>query len=377
MQHSSDKIFVIQSDGGFGEVARCPYDSEEILQRLLEDYPELLAGETFNPEGKVKFLLISREFGVPDKDEGSDRWSLDHLFLDQDATPTLVEVKRSSDTRIRREVVGQMLDYAANGQKYWPGDRMRAIAMERLGGEDQLREEVLNLIGEDEESDPDQQVEQFWLEATDKLRRGQVRLVFVADQIPPELRRILEFLNEHMPRIQVIGLELIQYQGQGLPQILVPRVVGQTEASRGAKSGATGGSRKTINEDEFMANCTELSREFFTKLLNEARNRNLEIYWGTVGFSIRLQEKIHGRKMAFLYGYPSNTSMSADPILQVYLKAVKDSDEAKGLRAILVKTGPFYGNGQYTLTLPIVETNMDAAIKASDIMFEWEEGQRN
>jgi hypothetical protein len=31
--------------------------------------------------------------------------------LDQDAVPTLVEVKRSSDTRIRREVMGQMSDY--------------------------------------------------------------------------------------------------------------------------------------------------------------------------------------------------------------------------------------------------------------------------
>jgi hypothetical protein len=36
--------------------------------------------------------------------------------------PTLVEVKRSDDTRIRREVVGQMLDYAANGVVYWPGE---------------------------------------------------------------------------------------------------------------------------------------------------------------------------------------------------------------------------------------------------------------
>jgi hypothetical protein len=35
-----------------------------------------------------------------------------------------------------------------------------------------------------------------------------------------------------MPRIQVTGLELVQYQGEGLPQILVPRFVGQTEASR-------------------------------------------------------------------------------------------------------------------------------------------------
>lgn len=37
---------------------------------------------------------------------------MDHLFVDQDAIPTLVEVKRSSDTRIRREVVGQLLEYS-------------------------------------------------------------------------------------------------------------------------------------------------------------------------------------------------------------------------------------------------------------------------
>jgi hypothetical protein len=54
------------------------------------------------------------------------RWSLDHLFLDQDGVPTLVEVKRGTDTRIRREVVGQMLDYAANGVVYWPLETIRA-----------------------------------------------------------------------------------------------------------------------------------------------------------------------------------------------------------------------------------------------------------
>jgi len=41
--------------------------------------------------------------------------------LDQDAIPTIVEVKRSTDTRIRREVVGQMLGYAANAVVYCPG----------------------------------------------------------------------------------------------------------------------------------------------------------------------------------------------------------------------------------------------------------------
>jgi hypothetical protein len=68
---------------------------------------------------------VGREAALPDADDATGRWSVDHLFLDQDAVPTLVEVKRSSDTRIRREVVGQMLDYAANRVVYWPLDQLR------------------------------------------------------------------------------------------------------------------------------------------------------------------------------------------------------------------------------------------------------------
>jgi hypothetical protein len=65
--------------------------------------------------------------------------SVDHLFVDQDAVPTLVEVKRSSDTRIRREVVGQMLDYAANAVVYWPLERLRATFEASEGAEDVCR----------------------------------------------------------------------------------------------------------------------------------------------------------------------------------------------------------------------------------------------
>ncbi len=38
-----------------------------------------------------KWLLIGREFGVPSEEGGGDQWSLDHLFLDQDAIPTIVD----------------------------------------------------------------------------------------------------------------------------------------------------------------------------------------------------------------------------------------------------------------------------------------------
>ncbi len=56
---------------------------------------------------------------MPSEEGGAGRWAIDHLFLDQDGIPTIVEVKRSTDTRIRREVVGQMLDSAANAVGRW------------------------------------------------------------------------------------------------------------------------------------------------------------------------------------------------------------------------------------------------------------------
>jgi hypothetical protein len=82
------------------------YEPEDQLQTLLEDNPELLLGETAETERPSKYLLIARAAGVPEAAGASDRWFLDHLFLDAEGLPTLVEVKRSTDSRIRREVVG-------------------------------------------------------------------------------------------------------------------------------------------------------------------------------------------------------------------------------------------------------------------------------
>jgi hypothetical protein len=116
----ADDIFLIQDNGTLIEMGEKQYDSEALLQGLLAEYPKLLAGGQIDSASPRRWLLIKREMGIPAEEEAAERWSVDHLFLDQDAIPTLVEVKRSSDTRIRRAVVGQMLDYAANAVVYWP-----------------------------------------------------------------------------------------------------------------------------------------------------------------------------------------------------------------------------------------------------------------
>ena len=66
------------------------YDSEALLQEMLANHPDLLAGEQINSEEPRRWLLVSREMSVPDEEEGSGRWSLDHLFLDQSALLSLL-----------------------------------------------------------------------------------------------------------------------------------------------------------------------------------------------------------------------------------------------------------------------------------------------
>jgi hypothetical protein len=229
------------------EMREHAYDSEDLLQALLAKYPNLLAGDQLAGSPR-RWLLVKREVGVPDREAGGSRWSLDHLFIDQRAVPTLVEVKRGDDTRIRREVVGQMLDYAANGVVYWPAERLRGDFEARCAQEGQDADEVFrDSLGDEVEPD------QFWDEVGQNLLSGRVRLVFVSDLIPPELRRVIEFLNERMSPTEVVGVEIKQYIGQGNLTTLVPRVVGQTEQARTKKVGGGQPSSGDVGWDYYEA----------------------------------------------------------------------------------------------------------------------------
>lgn len=224
---NSGKIYLV-SEGKLTEMNESIYDSEEVLQNFLATYSDLLAGDQMRPDEPLKWLLIKREIGIPGEKTEGDRWSLDHLFVDQNGIPTFVECKRSSDMRIRREVIGQMLDYAANAIAYWPMDKLRQSAAEtavQVGGD--LDEAILSLVGSIEETDSETVVESFWSSVESNLREGRLRLLFMSDHIPTELRRVVEFLNAQMSPTEAYAIEVKQYSGSG-QTALVPRVLGST-----------------------------------------------------------------------------------------------------------------------------------------------------
>src|SRR5947209_2042511 len=75
-------IFLRRDEGEFVHLRGELYESEDQLQELLEANPELLFGESAESDRPSRYLLVRREAGVPEADGGSDRWFLDHLFLD-------------------------------------------------------------------------------------------------------------------------------------------------------------------------------------------------------------------------------------------------------------------------------------------------------
>ena len=160
--------------------------------------------------------------GIAERSEESPRWSLDHLIVDQDAVPTLVEVKRSANTEIRRTIVGQLLEYAAHASETWTADTMRArfeASCEEFG--DNPTERLARLLQTD-----DADVDAFFQEVATNLTARRMRLLFVADEIPDPLLRIVEFLNQQMPTIEVLAVEIKQYSGTAR-RTLVPRVMGR------------------------------------------------------------------------------------------------------------------------------------------------------
>jgi hypothetical protein len=338
------RIFLVAQDRGqWIPMVETPYTEEEILQRALAHYPDLLPGDQINPEEPRRWLLVQRELGIPGDISSSSIWSLDHLFLDQDGIPTFVECKRAADTRIRREVVAQMLDYAANGTEYWSMDRLRQAAAETARNLDlAIDDQIKRLIGEGDEAD----IESYWQLVESNLRQGRIRLIFVADTIPRELRRLVEFLNSKMADVEVLAVEVKQFLGHG-QTAMVPRVIGLTEAARSSKPRVP---RRSTTRELFMEQCSTEAASFFGYVLDKAAEKGYAVYWGEKGFSVRVLLPEEYGRASIVYGYPPD-------LFQFYfahLDGVIPDTRLATLRQELLDFRVFREAGKKTLTTRVI-----------------------
>ena len=322
MKNSSGSIYLINQNGGITELKETNYENEDFLQSLIEKYPNILAGDQIDPNNPRKWILISREMSVPDSENGSNQWSLDHLFSDQDAIPTFIEVKRSTDTRIRREVVAQMLDYAANGSAYWTMDIIR-MSFEKSGS----NLDILEL--------PDEELDIYWTKFEENLKNGKIRLMFVADEIPLSLRRIIEFLNTQMENTEVLALEIKQFVAENNVRTFVSHVVGQTIKAMDIKKRISVVEKKWSEEaiiNFAKENYDEKLSNLFHKIITKFKELGCILITGK-GYAPSIHIRYKGNRLFALYlDYLPNDIAIELPLAKKYQPNENYTDETEKIK---------------------------------------------
>ena len=119
---------VVEKTGGTKRLERLTFDEREIdegwLQNLMHDNPGILPVNDFDP-GFGPLIPIGREIGT-------DVGPIDNLFVSPNGLLTIVEAKLWRNPQARREVVGQVIDYAKEVSR-WGYEELDASARKATG----------------------------------------------------------------------------------------------------------------------------------------------------------------------------------------------------------------------------------------------------
>lgn len=273
---------VVSQASGRKIVPRAGFVKEVDLQTLCKDSPELLGplGDdlTFVPIGWEVPLGVGR---------------LDLLFLDSTGTLTLIETKLRANDESRREVIGQVLEYAVSASELTV-DNLREFASvfytspqaptDLVGMS--LEQAIAVRLGwlaadEDERTANLNSV----LEATArKLAAGQLRIVCGVDEHIESLERLVAYLSSHSD-LEVVLLQVNRFPVSDDLLVLIPTLHGDTGGSM-SRSPRT--SAKPLTLSEILDSFAEASeRETVASLLEGARRQNAVFAFGPSGLSIR------------------------------------------------------------------------------------------
>ena len=295
----AERIYVMTTNKIIEPLEETAFDKEATLQELIAEHPELLDGEQMRPGDPRRWLLIGREIGVPAAAGEGARWALDHLLVDQDATLTLVEVKRGWSADIRRTVIGQVLEYAAHASETWTADKLRET-FER--GAVLRRSDPQEALATLLQSGADPDADAFWDNVATNLAANRLRLLIISERIPDELARVVTFLNKQMVDIEVLAVEIKSFKGNA-NQTLVPRVIGRTTEGAKAKRGGTG---TRVTRESFLEGfADERVRAVAEGLLATAQAAGAEIAYGRVGISIRVRCEGIRQPITVAWAYPN------------------------------------------------------------------------
>ena len=214
-------VLVRRDDEPWREPEKSGYTDEAHLQSILQEHPWLIPGVKKNAHVCIEF-----QSGVGPSDV---------VAVDLENGLTLVECKLASNREVRREIIGQVLDYAS---RFW------RMSIEDFDAQWISRTGRSLLTGEGDSIELAARLEK-------SLSSGEFRIVLAVDEINDDLRRIVEFLNHvTVPSVAVIAVVYSRSQ-DGNIEILSRQIYGEELAE--AKSQRSREARERWTEDQFLS----------------------------------------------------------------------------------------------------------------------------
>ena len=121
----------------------------------------------------------------------------------------------------------------------------------------------------------------WWLRIESNLKRGRVRLLFVADAVPSRRETSVEWLNEHLRDAEAFTVEIGHYVGSDGIRCLVPLLRGMSARERKRRQASGRGL------DELLAAAGEEGQQIVDRLESIAVETGTVIRNTTRGVQLR------------------------------------------------------------------------------------------
>lgn len=188
--------------------------SEAEIQALVQAHPGCL------PIGEIDPMFLGAVAICTELQTSAG--PIDNLLVTPSGLPVLVECKLWRNPEGRREVVGQILDYAKELSRWSSADLQREVSRRLKRGGNPLLDMVRAVA-------PDTDEMQFNDALTANLRRGRFLLLIVGDGIREGVEAIAEYLQAHAGLHFSLGLvELPFYRLPDGSRLVTPRVLLRT-----------------------------------------------------------------------------------------------------------------------------------------------------
>jgi len=200
-----------QKEKGWISLPSEGYSGEAHLQEILFRDPDIVPVEDISSDTELSPIkLMLKEVGLP----GSG--ATDLVGIDKNGNIYIIETKLARNPEVRRQVIGQILEYAAF---------LHEKGLDWL--DDVVKKQKKVSISEyfDKLNDPDWDKESFEQNLRDNLNSGTFKLFIAVDEMNPDLQRIINYM-ENVLSMEIYALELRYFKDKDGMEILVPNVHG-------------------------------------------------------------------------------------------------------------------------------------------------------